>query len=211
MIANRATVLVLLAGVACGCEAIDNFDPFHAVEGDASAADSSTADLSAPLDLARVVDLVAADLALPDLAPPCVSTLNGTGTGDFSIRFNVTTSAAVQQTLMYQRASCDANSAMWDLSMNANGTVSFESAIPYFSLSSAATINNGVSHNVVVGRKSQLLSIAIDGLVSASATCTSSLTTLPALAVASGDPCEGASRKALTGTINSICLTEAAP
>lgn len=88
MRALRAIVLVVCGGAfVVGCEAIDDFSPFHVVHGDggndggggdvrdlalAVSDGAPVQDIAVVGDAAGVLDLaVAVDLAVPDLAAPC--------------------------------------------------------------------------------------------------------------------------------------------
>jgi hypothetical protein len=172
-----------------------------------SSIDSSVSrDLSVS-DTARPADLTSTDFAsVPDLAMVCAQTLSNVGGGDFSIRFRLTTLAAGPAALLFQRAACGRGN-FWDVYMSGNGTVGVEvdDGVSYTNINSLVTVNDGKPHDITVARKAFILTAAIDGAVSGMGMSQAALGNLPALGIATGNPC-GNHPALMPGTVTNVCL-----
>jgi hypothetical protein len=105
-------------------------------------------------------------------APPCAGDLTGIATGDFHISLTLTTPPLWPDTgaILNQRPICD-HSMFWDLHLLAGGTLEMETddgVLPtdYTVVTTAATVNDGNPHQVLVQRMGGVLTILIDGVSS---------------------------------------------
>ncbi|MDO9019047.1 MAG: hypothetical protein Q8S73_14010, partial [Deltaproteobacteria bacterium] len=96
-------------------------------------------------------------------------TLSGIGRGDFRIQFFITTTSTRLMEVISQRTGCAGN-LFWDIRLTPTGARSVETGdcgpVPcsgYTALSSPGRVNDGVRHNVLVTRRSGVLSISVDG------------------------------------------------
>lgn len=185
-----------------------------------------TYDLAVPPDLAAPPDLAVPDLSAPpdltpapDLRPPadlrsCVTTLDGVGTGDFTIEFTVASSAAIASAMAVigQRATCD-HSVMWDVRIVSTNQLFIEfdnSDAPYTAFLTTRTVNDGAPHAVVIARRGGAVSVTIDGFVDT--TAVSAAQSFPAGSLAAlslgSDVCQGQDGTvALSGSVNNVCLS----
>jgi hypothetical protein len=142
----------------------------------------------------------------------CKDDLSVIGTGDFTIKFTITTTQGGSNVaVLNQRGSCG-YSVFWDIRMNAGllraETDDGTTTTGYISLDGTVAVNDGAPHVVIVKRVAQVLTITVDGNAAGSGASTASLTSLSALQVGA-DVCDGLDGTvALTaGTITNICIT----
>lgn len=152
------------------------------------------------------------DLAVTDNIAdmtPCMNTLANVGAGDFTIRFRITTIAVTTSTVLAQRAVCDASKDFWDIDLEANGTFRIELGGPinYTVLDTTIAVNDGNSRDVLITRRAQILAATVDGVLAGSTAAPWLLGVLPPLAIAKGNPCEGAGLSPLDGVVDAVCVT----
>lgn len=208
-----------IQGAADGGVGSDAAEPAGDLAG-AVVADLSGADLKgADLASSPAVDgstAVVADMSKPvvaDMAAPCIDSLANIGTANFAIRFTITTTAQVSSDVAYQRSDCNVpTSDFWSISMNAIGKLEMyaENGDPYpkyasdgASLDTTIAVNDGAPHDVVFMRIAGTMSTTTDGVASGSVTMPAHFRTLPALGIASGDPC---GTTPMPGAITNFCL-----
>lgn len=135
----------------------------------------------------------------------CTGDLSNVGDGDFAIAFTVDTTAwptaPGYMAILNQRSTCSASQPGWDVGMNANGTLSFQvfdGSSTYDNEQSAAVINDGQEHHVVLSRvgAGATIRISVDGTPQ----------TFPGLPVES---LTGALAMLQTGT-DTLCATDGA-
>ena len=143
-----------------------------------------------------------------DALDACASSLAGVGTGDFSIRFNLTAASnAGYRPLLNQRAVCDLSETFWDVVIQADGTLLAHtngSGI-LTRLYGAKRIDDSVPHDVTVRRREGVLSTAIDGQVDASTFESADFDVLPPLVIGRGDYCGPID--AVDAVVANVCLT----
>lgn len=141
----------------------------------------------------------------------CTGDLGLVGTGDFEVKFTITTSTTVPvAAIVQQRALCE-HSFFWDARL-VNGMVYFEvddANANYVGCPSPVALNDGVPHRVVVRRVAGSLSMIVD--CGAAMTCpslTNLSTTLATLGNQTNNPCIGTldGTVALDGTVNDVCV-----
>jgi hypothetical protein len=107
------------------------------------------------------------------------------GTGDFTLAFDIKTTATIKQAVWEKRIACDTNGTpFWGFRMAADGSIGFEYGTPpnrdYSSVGSTTSINNGAWHQVAVTRHGRTVKLYVDGTLEAT-------TTTPATADVSND------------------------
>lgn len=140
----------------------------------------------------------------------CTGDLSMIGTGDFEVKFTITTSTTAISAIVQQRAICD-HSYFWDARL-LNGAVFFEvddANANYAFCQSPVALNDGLPHRVVVRRVAGSLSIVVD--CSAPTSCPSATnlsTTLAPLGNHTNNPCIGSAdgTTTLDGTVTDVCV-----
>jgi hypothetical protein len=155
--------------------------------------------------------------AHPDSAPRdpspegsrCLGDLSNIGVRDFSISFSLTTSQRGTVALVNQRTACSFG-MFWDIRLT-NGSLQIETSdgtnYAIFR-TTGRPVNDGASHDIIVRRTAELVSVHIDG---AAAGTGASGASFAQLAPVSGmDPCEVGPMKdgtvALSGTLTNLCI-----
>lgn len=142
----------------------------------------------------------------------CAFDLSGVGAGDFAIKFKIATTAKATSTVACQRASCDASADFWDVQLDPSGAIKAyvlraADAGRYAELATTVRVNDGRAHDVELRRSSGTLESYTDGAPSGSVPAPQELGALPALRIASGNPCEGlGGLHPLQGNMAGICL-----
>lgn len=140
----------------------------------------------------------------------CVTDLSGVGAGDFSIAFDIRTTATAASSVLSQRSVCG-TSTFWDVQTSTAGGISVETddgttagdALLY----SLASVNDGAAHHVDVARLAGVLSITIDGSASGATADTGSLGPMAPLRVGTS-ACDGvAGIVPLVGSVSGVCIT----
>ncbi len=150
----------------------------------------------------------------PDLLG-CVSSLANVGTGDFTIRFvlRAVRDPNFQQTLLYQRSTCDPIGSFWDAYLGFFGEIVFEVGSPSETFRGTSNIIRDANpHRIEVRRRGGRVSILIDGETTVTAPSVASIGNLPPLEVARDNPCEtvmDSKRIPLEGTVSDVCLLTA--
>jgi len=150
-----------------------------------------------------------------------ISSLSNIGTQDFHISFRILTTQRGWVALLNQRSVC-ATGYFWDIRQcttgnndgcPAEGGIFVEtdnnSAASFQTNSAKGPINDGKVHEVVVARTAGILTIQIDGSLSAGIVSVASFgTALPPVQVGK-DVCAppGDPTVALTGTLSDLCIT----
>jgi len=154
----------------------------------------------------------------------CVTDLSGVGTGDFSIRFTLTTTEiGLTLALVSQRGDClcvgsgpycPTPSTFWDIVLQ-RGTViaitAADSAESYVSIDGGSSVADGRPHRIVVGRTSGTLWYEADGIRGPVSISNHYLfKTFPELSIGS-DGCELAASPTTPlaghGTLTDLCLS----
>jgi hypothetical protein len=183
--------LDLLAGVWCvcvagGCSLLTTFDGFS--EGP-HPTDSGAADVHTD-------------------GPACKNDLSNIGTGDFTIAMSLTTSQTGVVAIANQRAICN-GSVFWDVHMT-NGTVQAETDDGTHHAEVDATgvlVNDGKPHSILVQRRTEVLSLSVDGKSLSETSSMSAFGQLPPL-VSGNSPCVGHTGYfALVGMPTGLCVT----
>jgi hypothetical protein len=102
----------------------------------------------------------------PPPVGPCTNDLSYVGTGDFEVKFTITTSSQQPSAaVLSQRGICD-HSYFWAVRFAYGGRVWLELDEPegrnYLFCLSAIAVNDGVPHRVVMRRISGVVSIVVD-------------------------------------------------
>jgi hypothetical protein len=138
----------------------------------------------------------------------CPDDLSNIGTGDFHISFTVTTTQGVEASILNQRSGCF-HGMFWDLSLLADGVLQMEtddsaSGADYTVLTTAATVNDGNPHQVIVERVSGMLTVSVGSVSTAAAASTANFGALVPLRQGT-DVCTGDAPFA--GSISNVCVT----
>ena len=177
---------------------------------------------AAPPDLAASPpDLVVPDLAIPDFAivkpvdmvtpPNCLASLAGVGTGNFTVSFQVVSTAGAATLLSQSTCPAGNSAAYWYVGNEANGTVyatinGITSSGGYAGLNATTPINDGKPHTIALQRRNGSLLLEIDGSVEAATTSGASLdSTLPPVQIGKNTACGTTLPAGLS--ITSVCLT----
>lgn len=144
-----------------------------------------------------------------DSGAACLDDLSNTGTADFTVAFSLsTTQTNANVAVINQRSACT-NSLLWDVRMSSGYLyiATDDSSGDYNNLTSAATVNDGNVHAIVVKRVSEVLSVTIDGTPSGSGPSTAAFGALPALEEGT-DVCQSTDGTvALVGSLTNVCVS----
>jgi hypothetical protein len=154
----------------------------------------------------------AAESVTCEVAPTCSGTLADVGTGDFSIAFTLTTSAAVRSGVISQRSVC-MHSKFWDIRIGkvTGGAIAMsieldDGGANYTSFSAPAPLTDGNPHEVKVCRKAGQVYAFADGKLLASVPNQTPFSTLPALATLTTKCTALDGTVALVGTVTDVCV-----
>lgn len=143
----------------------------------------------------------------------CLTDLSGVGTGDFSIRFTLTTTAtpAEYMALLNQRSRCDNTLPGWDVWMKGQGNLEIMvfdgGGSAYANVTDNRPINDGAPHRISVARSGSSLTIGVDGIFNTyPGQPIMPLASLSPLNVGIDPTCTGVSN--LSGRVVDICLTK---
>ncbi len=141
----------------------------------------------------------------------CTGDLSMVGTGEFEVKFTITTSTTASvAAIAQQRGICD-HSYFWDARL-VNGMLHFEvddNNAHYIGCASPVALNDGLPHRVVVRRLADTLSIVVDCGGEMNCPSTTDLsTTLAPLGNQTNNPCIGSidGTVALDGTVSDVCV-----
>ena len=170
-----------------------------------TAAHQSSPDMTQSPDMTPVLDMT---------GPGCVASLSGVGSKDWAIKFTIQTTAKVQSTVLYQRATCDATEDFWDIEMNPDGTLTLymnhvnkQPGDGYVTIKMERPINDGQPHTVEILREGSKVSCYIDKEIDSSAAPCPNLGQLSTLGIMRGNPCEAYGTVApLSGKVTNVCL-----
>ncbi len=146
-------------------------------------------------------------------APVCLNDLSDVGTGDFTIRFTLTTNeTGMTLALLNQRLGCDQMSTFWDVTLSPTGDIVVATddgiAADYVSVQAGTAVNDGKAHQIAVIRRTGKLWITADGAVVSAMTADPYLfATLSSLANGTS-ACMGVTPAAAYAVIANVCLTE---
>jgi hypothetical protein len=146
-------------------------------------------------------------------APVCLADLSDIGTGDFTIRFTLTTNeTGMNLALLNQRLGCDQMSTFWDVTLSPTGdiVVAMDDGIAadYVSVQAGTALNDGKAHQVAIIRRTGKLWITADGTVVSPMTADPhTFTTLSSLAIGTS-ACMNETPAAAYAVIADVCLTE---
>ncbi|HTQ48280.1 MAG TPA: hypothetical protein VMI75_36240 [Polyangiaceae bacterium] len=146
-------------------------------------------------------------------APVCMTDLSDVGTGDFTIRFTLTTNeTGMTLALLNQRLGCDQMSTFWDISLSPTGNVVVATddsiAADYVTVQAGSALNDGKAHQVAVIRRAGKLWITADGAVISPMTPDAYLfATFSSLAIGTS-ACMSESPAAAYAVIANVCLAE---
>ena len=124
-------------------------------------------------DAALLMDLSGLDLSWGQPvfeAGECIGDLSTVGQGDFTLAFDVTTTATHLSQLIDQRADCSGNGAFWQIRLQPTGFVTFEisdGVSEYINATTMHAVNDGATHRVIIYRASGLIHIETDGVTGA--------------------------------------------
>lgn len=139
----------------------------------------------------------------------CTDDLSNIGTADFTIAFSLSTSqTAANVAVLNQRSACTF-SMLWDVRVSGGNlyVATDDNSGDYNNLTSAAAVNDGSLHAIVVKRVSEVLSITVDGTASGSGPSTAAFGALPPLQQGT-DVCEATDGTvALVGTLANVCIS----
>jgi hypothetical protein len=164
--------------------------------------------------------------AVPD-GHSCIGSFSNIGTADFHISFTMLTAEGGATALVNQRDHCGYG-MFWDARIF-GGQIRVEtddemrasdpSAHPLTELFGTKRVDDGQPHRVMIWRKSQTITIVVDGVTAGSASSTSSFGQLSPL-VSEADPCDGQgcsqvplfgsvckdNTMSFAGTLSGLCL-----
>lgn len=186
--------------------------------------DLAMPDLAMP-DLA-MPDLATPDQAMPDLAMPdlrvvdlatvpdmlmCVGDLSNIGANDLTIAFTVQLAQAPGRVaLLAQRSVCNAQD-FWDVRTNGQRLeITFQNLNgPVTDFNTTKALADNKPHAIVISRKSQVITVTVDGVFDSMAAAAQSFAALPAFVIGN-DPCVGVDGTvALSnqiGSISNVCI-----
>jgi hypothetical protein len=165
--------------------------------GDASIPEVVTAPDSTTVESGAALGSIEAGACSP-IGSTCIDDLSKIGSADFRITLKVTTTQGQKEALVNQRDHCGFG-MFWDVRIF-GGQILVEtddemrssdpSAHPLTELSGTKRVDDGQPHCVMIWRKSQTITIFVDGAAAGSASSTSSFGQLSSR-VSETDPCDG--------------------
>jgi hypothetical protein len=140
------------------------------------------------------------------------------GTGDFTFAFALKSTAATQQTAIWEkRAQCDSDgTSFWGFRMQPDGRVLFEAqntvGEDVIDLDSTATVDDGTWHWVAVTRQAATASLYVDGQLQATTTTTTTADISDGTPMRSGvSSCDGVDGTTpLTGELDELMIFQTA-
>lgn len=133
--------------------------------------------------------------ASPTVFEQCVDSLDDIGVGDFTVSFTLTVApyAARFRPIASQRNVCSDEQTYWAIGIDPNGFVNAKTNDQrggLTNLTSTARIDDSARHTVVVSRRAQWLSIAVDGVSGGKLPSATDFGQLPELEVGNGRYCD---------------------
>jgi hypothetical protein len=172
--------------------------------GDDGAGNDSAADGSSDAGLDGASDSGDADAGGRG---PCTNDLSNIGTGDLTISFRISTTLTGTVAVVNQRRICN-TSVFWDTQLQTGGVVQFETddGTNHSVVRGSTVVNDGNTHEVLIKRVAQRVSIYVDSRLDPMGQGTSavSFTALVLLAQRT-DVCSGA--QTFVGTLDSVCAS----
>jgi hypothetical protein len=179
-----------------GAADVSDSNAIDSAARDAPAGDSAASDSSRNGDGGRI--------------GPCMNDLSNIGAGDFTVALQMSTTQTGTVAVLNQRSVCN-TSIFWDLQLQAGGAIQIETdaVANYDRIRGSVVVADGKTHDIVVKRVSEQITIYVDGKVdpSGQGASLSAFQTLAAIAVGT-DVCDSPTGlQAFKGTLSDVCVS----